>query len=394
MQMKDDTAVRIKYSYSSPEGLLPMDSSMMASFLPVVRPGRSRQTGRGISYRAYLESIQRLIFKQWDLFAESLAEQGWDREQSITEIDLIAEKHGSDYHPARVRVVTPDRVLSFVMNVALTERGKERAEQEFHALQELDARFGRGFVPRVYFLDSQGFCSANGQAGTMTMFLGDWLERYYEFHLSAHSKGSSPRTVVWDTDLGHGFVSWREAEEIFRQAASVLTSYYDTDTFEEIFPWHHASGDFVVGRPDGVIDVKLISVRQYARRVVFTDDSPENAFRGLLLFFANLTLRMRLDRFDGVGEIAWAGDHCVEGTIRGFLDAIQTKAHEGHCDHSLPGQFMNLIRAMSPGELAEVFFVVIESYDKNAPDMPVIRAHAVDHIHKVYQVVQALPSFF
>ena len=98
--MKDDTAVRIKYSYSSPEGLLPMDSSMMASFLPVVRPGRSRQTGRGISYQVYLESIQRLIFKQWDLFAEALAEQGWEREQSITEIDLVAEKHGSDYHPA------------------------------------------------------------------------------------------------------------------------------------------------------------------------------------------------------------------------------------------------------------------------------------------------------
>ena len=55
---------------------------------------------------------------------------------------------------------------------------------------------------------------------------------------------------------------------------------------------------------------------------------------------------------------------------------------------------MNLIRAMSPRELAEVFFVVIESYDKNVADMPVIRAHAVDHIHKVYQVCRRCRRFF
>jgi len=341
-----------------------------------------------------MESIQSLIFKQWDLFAEALAEQGWDRGQNITEIVLIAEKHGSDYHPARVRVVTRNRLFSFVVNVALTERGKERADREFHTLLQLFGRFGSRFVPRVYFLDAVGFCSTNGQAGTMTMFLGDWLERYYEFHLSAHGKDGSPRTVIWDNDLGHGFVSSREAEEIFRQAAFILTHYYDTRTFEEIFPWHHASGDFVVGRPDGLIDAKLIAVRQYARRVVFTDDSPENAVTALLLFFANLTLRMRLDRFDGVGEIAWAGDHCVEGTIRGFLDSLQRKAHEGSCDHFFPGHVMNLIRAMSPGELAEVFSAVLESYDKNAPDMPVIRAHVVDHIHKVYRILQELPSFW
>ena len=78
-----------------------------------------------------------------------------------------------------------------------------------------------------------------------------------------------------------------------------------------------------------MIDVRLISVRQHARRVVFMDDSSENAMKALLLFFANLTLRMRLDRFDGVGEIAWAGRSLRGGTIRGFLDAIQTKAHEG-----------------------------------------------------------------
>ena len=54
-----------------------------------------------------------------------------------------------------------------------------------------------------------------------------------------------------NTDLGHGFVSLREAEEIFRQAASVPTSCYDTDTFEEIFPWHHASVILWWGAPMG-----------------------------------------------------------------------------------------------------------------------------------------------
>jgi hypothetical protein len=344
-----------------------------------------------ITYRVYFKAIGEVLRDTWDMLLQALVENGAQPETHIDEVQLIVEKHGSDYHPARIRVLTPSRAFSFVINVAVTERGKGRLFREFDCLRYLRAHFPRPFVPRVYFATDGTRGVETKKTSGLAMFLAEWFEGYHEFHLSVDRSNGSVSTILWDMNRGYRYLTSEEAGDLYRQVAYILTYYHDTAASKEIFPWHHASGDFVARVDGGKIDVKLISVRQYDARVVMAHDSLEHQLEVLLLFFANLTLRMRLDRLDGVGDIAWAGEHCVEATIRGFSDAMASKVVEGRCAPALFQEFREMVQRMSPGQLAAVFRRVVESYDESAPDLPVIRENLVNHILKVFSGLQNLP---
>jgi len=70
---------------------------------------------------------------------------------------------------------------------------------------------------------------------------------------------------------------------------------------------------------------------------------------GSLHFFVNLGIRMRIDRLDGTGELAWAGPGCLAGVIRGFVDAWEAKALE-HEDLPKAGDIFSLFLDLSPDE--------------------------------------------
>lgn len=338
-------------------------------------------------------------------------------------MEIIIEKHGSDYHPVRIRVTSVAGVQSFVLNVALTERGRARIEREFHLLKELSLGDEWIFVPKVCFIaQSEPLTSLAGKR--MIMFLGEWLEGYHEFHYSMDSDSGTYRLMLWDREAGDRFLSGEEEFAIFAQAAMILTFYYDTRLFKEIFPWHHAAGDFVArinahGDPQhapgsirkdrdshetvavpsipsssGIfvphIQVKLITVRQYEARVALTTDSQQNARYALFLFLINLSIRMRLDRVDGVGETVWAGDRVLDATMQGFANALKTKAHLGHCTEEFVKEFFHFSAGTSLEDLTGLFQAVVESYDRDAPDVRVIREHLVDHVYSVYRRLQLL----
>jgi len=380
----------IEFRSSSLSDTLPADNGLMGLPFPVTRGDEGAGT-RGITYRDYFEAIGRAIVNRRKSFRKALSKRSAHAGVRIERVEIWPEKHGSDYHPARIRAITSCGAFSFVMNVAFTHRGRERLPGEFRTLRYLSRRFPHRFVPEVYFMCSE-LCGAKAHAHpAATMFLAEWLEGYYEFHLSRSGGGDSNRLMLWNTGQGHTPVSETDSEEIFRQAACLLTTCYDVRTFREVFPWHHASGDFVAGTQGGNIRVKLIAARQYAPRPVFEKDSPENGMTALLAFFANLTVRMRLDRIDGVGEVTWAGGHCLDATIRGFLDALSNKAEQRKCSRTLPDDFRRTVRAMSPAELAEFFGLVADSYHEGAPDVPVIRANLVDHVLHVYKAFRTHP---
>ena len=82
------------------------------------------------------------------------AAAGWDRivkaatcrlEQPVVEKDLghlaiFLEKHGAFYHPARIQVPVKDRTLTFVVNVAASEPGRQAFPREVRALEHLNNR--------------------------------------------------------------------------------------------------------------------------------------------------------------------------------------------------------------------------------------------------------------
>jgi hypothetical protein len=80
----------------------------------------------------------------------------------------------------------------------------------------------------------------------------------------------------------------------------------------------------------------------------------------------------------------------VHGAIRGFLAGMRAKISDGMCEDSFLQQFLEEAKRMSPTDLAEIFQIVLESYDEKAPDLPVILDHLADHVFEVYRVFQEL----
>lgn len=387
--MKLESMPPIRFFRSLPHGPIPMDHAGMEAPLPLARPSTDRAALPGMTYRLYFRAIEFALKSRWELFMKALKDQGSLRDRAPESVLVIAEKHGSDYHPARIKAVDSGPEVSFVMNVALTERGRERMRREFGVLEHLCRSFPRRFVPKGYFFVDEPLPIGGPALQYVTMFMGEWFEGYHEFHLSVDPATSDLVPLLWDMDAGYRFLEDYESEPAFRQAAFILTYYYDMDTFREIFPWHHAAGDFVIKSENGKIDVKLITARQYAARTTFAAQSPENRLQALLLFLANLTLRMRLDRLDGAGDMAWAGEACLKAAIRGFIDGMRAKRGEGRCDPALFERFLDIIARMSPVGWAEVFREVWESYDPDAPDVPVIRERLQDHVFQVYSIAQS-----
>jgi hypothetical protein len=390
--MKNHFAARERFLHSSPSGLVQFDEKRLDSFLPLARPEGCKEALQRINYRVYLEAIRQFIHENWEQFLEVLAGQGLKDAGNIHAIDIISEKHGGDYHPARINVQAADSRHSFALNVALTSRGKQRISQDYHLLASFRERFPAKFTPEVYFLGEVNVQAKNQEELVILMFMGEWLNGYHEFHLSVKPESGETGTILWDLNRGYQYLSRDTTAEIFRQAALILTSYYDTKAFAEVYPWHHAAGDFVVKYSKGDVDVKLITLRQYAPRMVFPEHSFRHRLLALKLFLANLTVRMRLDRLDGVGEIVWAGDYAVEGAISGFIEGMKAQVASGMCDDMLLRQFVEETQRMSPAEVAEIFQMVTESYYEEAPDSPVILDHLVDHIFEVYRLFQGLPS--
>jgi hypothetical protein len=377
-----------RFLRSTPQGGVLFDRSGLEAPLPLSLSDVRGDTSSHISYGTYFEAIERALETNIDRLKAALRKPGLREIKEIREIDLIAEKHGSDYHPARVLVRTGTDQYSFVMNVAVTDRGRMRAKNEFQLLRRISDAYPAGYTPGTYFMAEDTGSHGADQDGSMVMFLGEWFEGYHEFHLSMNSKTAAPRIVVWHSERGNILLSDAEAEEIYRQAAFILTHYFDTETYGEVFPWHHAAGDFVVSESGGKIDVKLITVRQYQARSEFPEKSDDDWSTALLLFLANLTVRMRLDRLDGVGETVWAPDHCVRATFRGFMDAMRQKADSGVFESGRLERFNGILKSLSPADLAELFTAVLDSYDREAPDIPVIGENLADHVLAVYRTIQ------
>jgi hypothetical protein len=374
----------------SPDGLVSFDEHGLEAPLPVSRPSAKPAQPTRITYRAYLETVELFIRNHWREISEIAAVERLDS-ACVQHVDIIAEKHGGDYHPARVRLQASDRSLSFVVNVALTERGSRRLSRDFHLLDLLRARFKRCFVPAVYFYDEVVVGRGTMNELRARLFLGEWLERYWEFHISGAD--GSPAVIAWDTEKGYCALSESNAEEIYKQSAFILTYYYDLDSGEQIFPWHHAAGDFVASSGSS-IKVRLITVRQYASLWTMRKDSHLDMMQALLLFLANLTLRMRLDRQDGIGDIFWLGPYCAAAAMNGFLDGLAVKVHESALSAETPGKFVQFLKGLSPTALAETFQDLADSYDEDAPDVPVIRRNLADHTLLVYRLIQQIPGSF
>ena len=131
----------------------------------------------------------------------------------------------------------------FVVNVAISAAGRDCIEREYNCLKRLGNDFSFSSIPEVY---GYGKTCVKEGGHTISMFLGQWFEGFNEFHISHDKADNKYKILVWDSEKGNYFLSPDNTLELYRQAAMILTGYYNIETFEQIFPWHHAAGDFVI----------------------------------------------------------------------------------------------------------------------------------------------------
>lgn len=304
--------------------------------------------------------------------------------KALDEIRICLVKHGEFYHPARVEAVIRGTPVPFVLNVAISETGKNGMAVEYPLLERFHNEFSNSFVPAVY---SRQDVLLQDRRLEFSLFLGEWFEGFNEFHIARDPSDGRNKVCVWDPAKGNYFLSLKQEEAVYRKAAGILTFYYNLYTFEQIFSWHHAAGDFIINVGPEDIDVRLVTVRQYV--ALFENQKPDAALilDALLIFLLNLSLRMRLDRYEGVGEIVWSNDVAVEGTLTGFFEGLAINPGVRSIRPPLPELFKVYLEALSEKELMELLQGVMERNNPRTADMSVIKQNLKKHAAVLYRAI-------
>jgi len=381
-------SLNIHYLFSSPEGDVAANKELLA------RPFLLSPMSEHPSLRLgdYFKAIERFIFQGEAkplLRLLGRIRKSTVQTEEITDILIRSEKHGGLYHLASVEVCGPSIRQKFVVSTAVSETSREWLTREFEILKVLHEGFGLPYLPEVYWLGSE---DRKAGENPFLMMLGQWFEDYHEWHLHKDDAGE-PYPVVWDFAKGYRKAGEREAFEIYRQSSMILTLYYDVKSTKHIYPWLHAAGDFIVKNENGLVQVRLTTVRGYEPFIIFQSNEDTNRVSALICFFLNLTIRMRLDRWEGVGEIAWAADSCIAPTVEGFFRAIHKMEEEGRYEVGKVRDLLSLLKRFQPEELRRLATPLLDLYRaEDRESLSVVEKNLENHCRSLFSVIQDLPG--
>lgn len=377
----------IKYFFSAPKRDIPVGAGdLQRPFL--ISVGERHPF---LTLGDYFEAIQNFVLKDHGRPLIKVLREHLRSDigiESISKMLIRTEKHGALYHLASVEVFCRGLSMKICVSTAVSPNGKAWLRHEFELLKFLNLRSTFSYLPVPYFEGDVKIWSDCGNE-SLSMFLTEWFENYHEWHLSIDGKGKEQGIYVWDLKKGHWLASKDQEFEIFRQASKILTLYYDIRNFNQIYPWHHAAGDFIVRKEKGIIDVKLTTVRKYEPIMLFSSKDSVDPMVALTYFFLNLSIRMRLDRLDGVGVRVWADCFSLRALIQGFFDGLRIMEEgSGYC----LGQVRDLpvlFKGFDQDEIGGLFCPLLDLYAQEDPgDFSLIQANLGSHVQELYEVIQ------
>lgn len=313
--------------------------------------------------------------------------QGEQSLEDISEIIIRSEKHGAFYHIASVELAGLKNKIKYAVTTAVSMHARRSLEQEFTILQKLSG-LGAELIPQIYCAEAITL-ETKSASEHFFMVLGEWLDNYHEWHVSTVPGSGEQKIQLWDYENGYRFLSDRENYELLRQAAFILSFYYDQESFQQIYPWHHGAGDFVARVEAGSIAVKLITARLYDPLVQFDRAEEADRIVAAIHFLLNLCLRMRLDRLDGVGEPAWLDDFAMAAAVEGFFDGLAAVEKQGRMKIGTAADFLELLRSFDAGEIYDMYQSLLAVYIEEDPDdYNLILAKLSSHTEELQKALQ------
>ena len=203
-----------------------------------------------LTLKDYFGALQKFILlEDGKLIHAAVRKQGtrhYFSPADITGFLVCSEKHGAYYHIASITPVGLEKQVKFCVITAVSEAAATSLAGESRILHQL-ATLQPAYLPELY--DSKKIVwQTDAGSEEFHMMLVEWLEGYHEWHLSIEPGSGTQKVMLWDYSKGFRFLSKTESFELLRQAAHILTCYYDQSTFCQIYPWHHGAGDFVRSR--------------------------------------------------------------------------------------------------------------------------------------------------
>lgn len=308
------------------------------------------------------------------------------RSDEIDGILIRYEKYGALYQIVSAEVSAGDRRAKFAVSAALSTEAKVALDHEFDLLKGLNHRFQLPYLPKVYFKDEVRIQKGD-ESETLVMTLSEWFEGFHEWHFS---KDPGPGDIlIWDLEGGYRSASEVEKTEIIRQAAKILSLYYDVGTYQQIHPWHHGAGDFVVKSHEDHIDVRLVSARGYEPVVSSPDGEEIDPVTAVAYFFLNMTIKMRLDKAEGMGDPVWAPSFVLPAVLEGFFEAIRMKESRGESHGVKEKGLFLILRSLSTEVLENRLQELLLSYRRHDPvDAEVVHRHLKEHAQELFRAIQ------
>lgn len=372
-----------KFGLSPNQPAFSTESELWSAPLPTTRHAFNGASGAGgidvsITYGDYFAAARDfLIQDNFGLLRRAAGRMtdGPVTSADIKQVGVYLLKHGAFYHPSCVILSVFQRRLALVLNVAVSADGQKMLPREYDCLSRLNEAHSAPPWPAAY---GRG----EGQTGGgrhLPMFLGQWFSGYYEFHLTRGVPAGELAVAVWDTDNGNRILRGQPVLDLIRKMAVLLTYAYNPLTFEAILDWHHGAGDFVVQTAGNQVDVRLITVRNYAPLVRSPDPDLEAVLDGLLLFLVSISLRLRLDRLDGIGAPAVYPGVVVPAICEGFRQGLKMSI----ASRGLPEDFIPALGAYCGAHKAEQLSPLVDAVMANYPPASdeglVLKALADDH---------------
>lgn len=204
--------------------------------------------------------------------------------------------------------------------------------------------------------------------------------------------------MVWDDARDRFFLSVEQTQTLYARASKILTAYYNLASFEQIFSWHHAAGDFIVKIENEKLELRLVTVRRYAaifekqKNTRAAPVDPQQILQALLIFFLRLSIHMRLDRLDGIGEMVWSDSIAVEATLIGFLEALSMKPDVPSLPDSPLACFIAYLASCTEEDLIDLTAAIVNRFNPQMPGLKVVEKNMQRHAETLYASIQQILS--